>query len=87
MKAVAYDGAGSVRILDVKKPVVEDPKDAIVQITHATICGSDLNILNGKLDLTSIISHKMPLEKAGEAYGLAVSRTGNAIKIILCGYP
>jgi alcohol dehydrogenase len=49
MKAVAYDGAGSVRILDVPKPVVEDTKDAIVQITHATICGSDLNILNGKI--------------------------------------
>jgi alcohol dehydrogenase len=49
MKAVAYDGAGSVRILDVPKPVVGNTKDAIVKITHATICGSDLNILNGKI--------------------------------------
>jgi alcohol dehydrogenase len=49
MKAVVFDGVGSVKVIDVPKPDLQGNKDAIVRITHASICGSDLNILNGKI--------------------------------------
>jgi threonine dehydrogenase-like Zn-dependent dehydrogenase len=40
-------------------------------------------IKGGKLDLTSLVTHKMPLTEAVEAYRLFGSRTGNALKILL----
>ena len=60
MKAVVFDGAGSVRMADVPKPKVEDRKDALVRITNSTICGSDLNILRGKIVLeeNAIMGHE-----------------------------
>jgi threonine dehydrogenase-like Zn-dependent dehydrogenase len=35
-------GAGDVRIEDVPDPGLADPTDALVRVTHACICGSDL---------------------------------------------
>jgi threonine dehydrogenase-like Zn-dependent dehydrogenase len=48
MRAVVYDGAGGVRVDDVAEPKIEEAADAIVKVTRAAICGSDLHILTGK---------------------------------------
>ena len=36
-------GAGDVRVEDVPDPVIEQPTDALVRVTAACICGSDLH--------------------------------------------
>ncbi len=51
MKAVLFDGKGFVKLADIAKPGLRSGKDAVVKITHAAICGSDLNILKGKIVL------------------------------------
>ncbi|MDZ7958319.1 MAG: zinc-dependent alcohol dehydrogenase family protein [Aulosira sp. DedQUE10] len=48
MKATVYYGAGDVRVEDVADPQIQKPTDAIVRITHACICGSDLWFYQGK---------------------------------------
>lgn len=42
MKATLMYGAGDVRVEKVKDPTIIEPTDAIVRITNACICGSDL---------------------------------------------
>ena len=49
MKALVYHGPGK-RAWEMKqRPSVKEPGDAIVRITTATICGTDLHILKGDL--------------------------------------
>lgn len=47
MKALVYHGPGKSSLDERPMPELVDPTDAIVQITHATICGTDLHILKG----------------------------------------
>ncbi len=42
MRATVMYEAGDVRVEDVPDPVIKEPTDAIVRITSACICGSDL---------------------------------------------
>src|SRR5437879_7566473 len=42
MKATVMYGAGDVRIENVPDPVIDEPTDAVVRVTRACICGSDL---------------------------------------------
>jgi threonine dehydrogenase-like Zn-dependent dehydrogenase len=42
MRATVMRGAGDVRIEDVPDPSIVEPTDAIVRVTRACICGSDL---------------------------------------------
>jgi alcohol dehydrogenase len=47
MKAAVYYGARDIRVENVPDPAISDPKDAIVRITRAAICGSDLWFYRG----------------------------------------
>ena len=47
MKALVYHGPGSKSLDERPMPVLADPGDAIVRVTHTTICGTDLHILKG----------------------------------------
>src|SRR5207302_7356991 len=42
MRATVMHGAGDVRIEDVPDPSIIDPTDAILRVSRACICGSDL---------------------------------------------
>ncbi|MFW0794502.1 alcohol dehydrogenase catalytic domain-containing protein [Gordonia sp. CPCC 205515] len=44
MKAVVYRGPETVEIADIPEPVIADPADAIVEVTRAGICGTDLHL-------------------------------------------
>jgi glutathione-independent formaldehyde dehydrogenase len=44
MKAVVYKGKNNVAVEEVSDPRIEAPTDAIVRITTAAICGSDLHM-------------------------------------------
>ena len=48
MRAVVVAGAGAVAVADVPAPVLTDPADAIVRVTTAAICGSDLHVVDGR---------------------------------------
>jgi len=47
MKALVYGGPGRKSVEDRPKPELQSPGDAIVKLTHTTICGTDLHILKG----------------------------------------
>ncbi|MCL1824441.1 MAG: zinc-dependent alcohol dehydrogenase family protein [Betaproteobacteria bacterium] len=47
MKALLYGGPGQKTWTEKADPVIEKPTDAVVRITHTTICGTDLHILKG----------------------------------------
>jgi threonine dehydrogenase-like Zn-dependent dehydrogenase len=50
MKATVYYAPGDVRVETVPDSTIEQPTDAIVRITHACICGSDLWFYRGEDD-------------------------------------
>lgn len=43
MRATLMYGAGDVRVEEVPDPVLEQATDALVRVTHACVCGSDLH--------------------------------------------
>jgi threonine dehydrogenase-like Zn-dependent dehydrogenase len=47
VKASVYYGQGDIRVQSVPDPEIKDPTDALVRITHACICGSDLWFYRG----------------------------------------
>ena len=47
MKAYTYVKPGLASFVDVDKPVISKPTDAIVRIVKTTICGTDLHIIKG----------------------------------------
>jgi threonine dehydrogenase-like Zn-dependent dehydrogenase len=47
MKALRYHGKEDVRIDAVPDPEILNPRDAIIKVTSAAICGSDLHIYDG----------------------------------------
>lgn len=50
MKAAQWMGTRLIEVNNVPKPTLTDPGDAIVRITHCTICGSDLHLYDGELN-------------------------------------
>jgi len=74
MKALVYHGPGQKSLNDHPKRDIKDAGDAIIRVTHTTICGSDLHILKGDVPTCQpgrVLGH----EGVGivEAVGAAVS--------------
>jgi 2-desacetyl-2-hydroxyethyl bacteriochlorophyllide A dehydrogenase len=51
MRAVTFQAPGEVLIADVPEPELSDPRDAIVQIEATGVCGSDLHIYHGRVQI------------------------------------
>jgi threonine dehydrogenase-like Zn-dependent dehydrogenase len=51
MKATVYHGPRDVRVEDVPDAALREPTDALVRVTHACICGSDLWPYRGELEI------------------------------------
>lgn len=49
MKALTYISHGHFELIEKPRPVIIDPKDAIVRVTLSSICSSDLHILHGSV--------------------------------------
>jgi glutathione-independent formaldehyde dehydrogenase len=60
MKAVVYKGPFDVAVESVPDPQIEQPLDAIIRITTANICGSDLHPYEGRapLDAGMVLGHE-----------------------------
>ncbi|MGE5498428.1 MAG: zinc-dependent alcohol dehydrogenase [Syntrophothermus sp.] len=79
MRALAYHGAGDVRVDNVPDPVIKDSTDIIIRITTTAICGSDLHLYDGyvpTMEKGDILGH----EFMGE-----VVEKGNAVKTLNIG--
>ena len=49
MNALTYIERGRFELLEKPKPVILDDRDAIVRVTLASICSSDLHIKHGSV--------------------------------------
>ncbi|WP_374159006.1 zinc-dependent alcohol dehydrogenase [Mycobacterium sp. G7A2] len=61
MKAVTWHGRRDVRVDTVKDPTIEQPTDAIIEITSTNICGSDLHlyeVLGAFMNEGDILGHE-----------------------------
>jgi threonine dehydrogenase-like Zn-dependent dehydrogenase len=54
MKALTYYGKNDVRVVEKPRPRIEQPEDAIVRVTTAAICGSDLHLYHALVPDTRI---------------------------------
>ena len=54
MRAMVYRGPYKIRVQDKDEPVIEHPNDAIVRVTLAAICGSDLHLYHGMMPDTRV---------------------------------
>ncbi len=69
MKAYTYVKPGLASFVDVDKPVIRKPTDAIVRIVKTTICGTDLHIIKGDVPTCqsgTILGHE--LKKLGKEF-------------------
>jgi alcohol dehydrogenase len=73
MKALVYHGPGRRSWEDKPRPVVREATDAVVRVTTATICGTDLHILKG--DVPSVTDGRI---LGHEGIGV-VEETGAAV--------
>jgi len=75
MKALTYQSIADVAVTEVPDPTIVDPTDAVIKVTSAAICGSDLHlydVFDPYLDKGDVLGH----ETMGvvTAVGSAVSR-------------
>lgn len=54
MRAMTYRGPYKIRVDEKPEPVIEHPRDAIVRVEKAAICGSDLHLYHGMMPDTRI---------------------------------
>ncbi len=88
MLAVTSHGARDIRVEDVDKPKLEAATDAIVRVTTAALCGSDLHIYHGKIPAVDpgwIVGHEFCgiVEDVGD--GVSDIRTGD--RVVASMYP
>lgn len=59
MRAMVYRGPYRIRVEEKDRPTIEHPNDAIVKVSMAAICGSDLHLYHGM----------MPDTRVGQTFG------------------
>ena len=74
MKALTYIEHGKFALLDKPKPLILDPRDAVVRVTLGSICTSDLHIKHGSVPRAVpgiTVGHEMVgvVEEVGSAVG------------------
>lgn len=79
MKAVRIGEPGAAAVFDVAEPRLRDPRDAIVKVTAAAICGADLFPLHG---LTPGFE---PATVLGHEFAGVVTEVGEAVDLIEAG--
>ena len=91
MKALVFNGKNTINVEEVKKPTIENPKDAILKVTSSAICGSDLHMYDGRTDMPkgSIFGHEIMgvIESVGEA--VTSIKVGDRVVLpfnIACGF-
>jgi threonine dehydrogenase-like Zn-dependent dehydrogenase len=72
-------GERDVRVDDVEKPRIEQPDDAILRVTTAAVCGSDLHVYTGKVPKVA------PGTVLGHEFAGVVEEVGPACRLVQAG--
>jgi len=91
MRAVTWQRTGAVAVTDVEDPSIVEPTDAIIRVTSAAICGSDLHLLSVLgpfMDKGDVLGHETMgvVEEVGSA--VQTLKPGDRVVIpfvIACG--
>ena len=78
MKGVCFKSVGEVETLEMVDPEIQQPTDAILKVTMAGLCGSDLHLFHGRevgVDQGTVMGH----EVVGEV--VAVGGDVNKLKV------
>ncbi|KAK4628945.1 hypothetical protein CLAFUW4_08375 [Fulvia fulva] len=82
MRAVMWEGnAYSVSVRDIPRPTIINSTDAIVKLSRAAICGSDLHIFRGTTNASPV-----PYGPGHEGVGY-ISEVGDAVGSLSVGDP
>jgi S-(hydroxymethyl)glutathione dehydrogenase/alcohol dehydrogenase len=79
MRAMTYRGPYKIRVEDKPEPVIEHPNDAVVRVTRAAICGSDLHLYHGMMPDTRV-GHTFGHEFVG-----VVEEVGSSVRNLAVG--
>ena len=84
MRALSYQGPSKVRVVRKPEPRIEHPDDAILRVTRAAICGSDLHLYHGLIPDTRV-GHTFGHEFTGvvEAVGPSVESLDPGDRVIV----
>ena len=82
MKASVYFGPGDIRVEEVPDAVLREPTDALVRVTHSGICGSDLWVYRGELELYGPAPSRVGHEFIG-----VVEDVGTGVRTLRRGQP
>jgi threonine dehydrogenase-like Zn-dependent dehydrogenase len=93
MKALTWQGRRDVRVESVPDPTIQEPTDAIIEVTSTNICGSDLHlyeVLGAFLEPGDILGHE-PMGVVREVGPAAAEhvRPGDRVVVpfnIACGH-
>jgi glutathione-independent formaldehyde dehydrogenase len=90
MQALTYQGATEVVVKDVANPKIEQATDAVVRVTSAAICGSDLHMYDGRtaVEEGKILGHEIMgvIQEVGD--GVKQLKVGDRVVLpfnIACG--
>jgi glutathione-independent formaldehyde dehydrogenase len=91
MKAVTFEGPRKMVVEDKPNPQLTAPTDALLRVTTAAICGSDLHMYEGRTALKqgAVVGHEIMgvIEKVGDA--VRSIKVGDRVVLpfnIACGY-
>jgi len=84
MRALTFQGKGTVRLDEVEKPTIRDPDDALVRITTTAICGSDLHLFHLRIPIQpgAILGHEFV--GVVEEVGAHVTRVKPGDRVVAC---
>jgi 2-desacetyl-2-hydroxyethyl bacteriochlorophyllide A dehydrogenase len=90
VKGIVYRGPGQVGVEELAQPRLIHERDAVVRVTRAGICGTDLHPYRGEIpDFASgtVLGHEFAgtVHEAGAETGLSVGQRVFASDIIACG--
>src|SRR5690606_34934293 len=91
MKAACWMGKRRVRIEEVPEPRILNSRDAIVRVTSAAICGSDLHLYNGfvpTMERGDVLGHEFMGEVVELGPGVENLQIGDRVVVpfpIACG--
>jgi 2-desacetyl-2-hydroxyethyl bacteriochlorophyllide A dehydrogenase len=84
MRALTFQAPGQVALRDVPEPELQGPDDALVKVSAAGVCGSDLHIYHGRVwvDPGFVIGHE--LVGTVSAVGESVRRVAVGDRVVAC---
>ncbi len=90
MKALVYEGPYKVAVEEIEKPRLQDNRDAILKVTSAAICGSDMHMYEGRTSVEpkKVLGHEIMgvIDQVGD--GVKELKVGDRVVLpfnIACG--